>query len=137
MSRKNNTEKNITVNVIDKEIIISKAFYKKASTYGTNEYKALKKAMKENKGFDIVFKKTEGKKTYNGLTFERMEEYIKTQPNSEENFKEYEKVKDVAKSKGALYPFTKNWFLTKFKDYKGEITENEISSNYTQNAKAA
>ena len=119
----------ITVNAIAKEIVITKSFYKKASAYGTDEYKLLKEVMRENEGFEIVFKKSEGKKTYNGLSFDRMEEYIKTQANSEENLKEYEAIKKVAKAKGGLYPLTKQWFLAKFKDYKGEITENEIELN--------
>ena len=126
---------NVTVNVIEKEIIVTKAFYKKASAYGTDEYRLFKSIMAENEGFKIVIKKSEGKKTYNGLNLKRMEEYIKTQPNSNENLIEFEKVKAVAKAKGGLYPLTKKWFLDKFEDYKGEITENEIASAH--NAKLA
>lgn len=119
--------KNITVNAIDKEIVITKSFYKKASAYGTREYELLKQVMKDNKTFNIIIKSPKGGND-NGLTFKRMEEYIKTQPNSEENLREFNAVKAVAKAKGALYMHTKKWFLNKFKDYKGEITNSEIAS---------
>lgn len=115
----------ITVNSIEGTIVITKAFYKKACMYGTNEYYDLQKAMSENKDFRIEFKTSE-KKTYHGLTLERMEEYIKTQPDCEENLKSFEAVKKVAKTKGALYPLTKKWFLERFKDYKlNKITSDE------------
>lgn len=115
---------NITINPIEGTITVSEAFYKRASKYGTAEYKALRDAMNENPTFDVVFKTSE-KKSYKGLTFKRMEAYIKTQPNSEANLKEFEAVKVVAEAKGSKYPLTKNWFLNKFPEYKN----NEVSAN--------
>ena len=115
----------IIINQMERTIVITKAFYKKACMYGTNEYYDLQKAISENRDYRIVFKTSE-KKTYHGLTLERMKEYIKTQPDCEENLKSFEAVKKVAKTKGALYPLTKKWFLERFKDYKlNEITSDE------------
>jgi hypothetical protein len=116
--------KKIIVNLIEGTITISKAFNKRASKYGTAEYKELRNAIKENPTFEVEIKTSE-KKSYKGLTFKRMEAYIKTQPNSEENLKEFEAVKVVAEAKGSKYPLTKNWFLNKFPEYKN----NEVSAN--------
>ena len=108
---------NITINAIENTIIVSKSFYKKASTYGTSEYQELRKAMNENSGFAISFKTIE-KKTYNGLDFARMEAYIKTQPKSAERLAEFEEIKKVASAKGSLYPLTKKWFFETYPEYK-------------------
>ena len=115
---------NIKINPIDETITISETFYKRASKYGTAEYKALRNAFKENRTFEVVFKTSE-KNSHKGLTFKRMETYIRTQPNSEANLKVFEAVKVVAKSKGRLYPLTKKWFLKNFPEYKN----NEVSAN--------
>ena len=73
---------NITINAIENTITVSKAFYKKASVYGSAEYAELHSALRDNPTFKIVFKVIE-KKTYKALTFETMQDYIKTQPNSD------------------------------------------------------
>lgn len=119
---------NITVNAIDKSISVSKAFYKKASQYGTPEYKELRNAMQENPNFDIVFKTIE-KKTYHGLDMKRMEAYIKTQANSEEHLKTFIQVQKVAEAKGSKYPLTKKWFLETFPQYKSdEVCKSEAEA---------
>lgn len=121
--------KNVTVNVIERTITISKAYYKKASIYGSSEYKELREVMSENATFKIVFK-TIDKKTYNGLNFERMAEYINTQPNSEANLKEFEAVMKVAEAKGSKYPLTKKWFLATFPEYKlNEVSDKETGTS--------
>ena len=66
--------KNITANLIDNTLTVSKSFYKKASVCGSAEYYELRQAMIENPKFKIVFKSIE-KKTYNGLTFAVMKAY--------------------------------------------------------------
>ena len=67
----------VAVNPIAKTITISKAYYKKACIYGTSEYYEFRTVLSENEGFTVDFKVIE-KKTYKDLTFERMEEYIKS-----------------------------------------------------------
>lgn len=122
-----NTEKktNITINAIENTIIVSKAFYKKASAYGSAEYKELRNAILDNPNAQIIFK-TSDKKTYKALTFKVMEAYIKTQPDSDKMLKKFEAVKRVAKAKGSLYPLTKKWFLKAYPDYKvNEVSEAE------------
>lgn len=113
----------ITIRHENKTIEVSKSFYKKASTFGTPECCALSEAQKTFPTYTVAIKSST-KKTYNGLSFERMEDYIKTQPNSEANLMKFEAVKRIAKSKNSLYPLTKKWFLHTFPAYK----ENEVSN---------
>lgn len=121
--------KNINVDIITKTITISKAFYKKASDPRTAEYRELRTAVIENADFRIVFK-TSDKKTYNGLTFKRMKEYIETQSNSEAILAEFESVQKVAEAKGSKYPLTKKWFLETFPNYKlSEVTSEEMKKD--------
>lgn len=127
---------NITVNAIEKTITVSRSFYKKASSYGTNEYKELRKAMRDNSDFTVEFKKIQ-KKTYNGLDFSRMTDYIKTQPNSDERLAEFEEIKTIASAKGSLYPLTKKWFLETYPEYKEstlKITSNSAAPKADTNA---
>ena len=121
MANKNN---NITVNHEDNTLTVSKAFYKKASAFGSDEYYALRAAKQENEGYSIVFK-TSDKKTYHGLSFKTMEAYIKTQPDSENRLMEFEAVKRIAEIKGGKYPLTKKWFLMTYPEYK----KNTVSDN--------
>lgn len=117
----------VFVNHEDKTLTVSKAFYKKASIYGTPEYNELKAAMRDNEGYGVEFKTSE-KKTYKNLNFKRMEDYIKTQPDSEAKLMEFEAVKMIAEAKGSKYPLTKKWFLLTYPEYK----ENEVSRSETE-----
>ena len=127
----------ISINTIKKTITVSKAFYKRASAYGSAEYVALRNAMLDNPTFRIEFKTIE-KKTYNGLTFEKMMDYIKTQPDSDKIMIKFAAVQRIAKAKGSLYPLTKKWFLNTFPAYKlNEIAEAEAKKLTAELAAAA
>ena len=119
------TKKNCAavVDPINETITITKAYYKKACIFGSAEYYELRQIRAENVGFAIEFKAIE-KKTYKDLTFERMAEYIETQPNSEKQLIVFEAVKHVAEKKGSKYPLTKKWFLKNYPEYK----INEVSA---------
>ena len=125
-TKKGNIMKNITANMIDNTLTVSKSFYKKASVCGSAEYYELRQAKIENPGFKIVFKTIE-KKTYNGLTFAVMKAYIESQSNSEKQLKVFEAVKRIAEMKGSKYPLTKKWFLNAYPDFK----ENAVKENET------
>ena len=125
------TKKNFTYNFIEKTIIGSKAAINAANKGLEPEYSELCEMMSKQPTFTIAvktIKKNENKKTYGKLTFEVMEEYIKTQPNSEENLVLFEAVKKVAAAKNSKYPLTKKWFLNAFPSYK----ENEIEAEETK-----
>ena len=118
----------IIANHEDQTLIVTKALYKKASIVGSPEYYELRRAVNENKEYSIVIKSVD-KKTYHGLTFEIMEKYIETQPDSEKILVKFAAVKRIAKAKGSLYPLTKKWFLNTFPAYKeNEITEDTVET---------
>ena len=128
---------------IEKTIVGTKSAIERANVLGSDEYKALTKMMKEQPNYTVTAKvlnkKVESKKTYNGLTLKKMEEFIRTQPNSEANLIRFEAVKKEAKARNAFYPLTKQWFLANF-NYKGAITIEETKSievNDADLAKAA
>ncbi len=123
---------NITINPIENTITISKAFYKKASAFGSAEYEALRSAILDNPTAKIVFKTIE-KKTYKALTFKIMEDYIRMQPDSDKMLVKFAAVKRIAKAKNSLYPYTKHWFLKTFPAFK----ENEVSEAETEALTAA
>lgn len=117
----------IVVDHKNHQVIVSKAFYKRSSVYGTTEYCAMCEAMSNSPNYEIVFKVSE-KKTYHGLTFKIMREYIETQANSDYQLKVFEAVIRVAEAKKSKYPLTKKWFLNTYPEYKlNEVKENETS----------
>ena len=69
-------------------------------------------------GTKVTQKNETNKKTYANLTYEKMEEYIRTQANSEEMLKEFKKAKEVAKAKNQAYAATKKWFFENYPEYK-------------------
>ena len=105
------------VDMLNGKIYITKAFYKKSVNPMNPECAELARLMREHKGFSIELKET-NKKTYANLTYEKMEEYIRTQANSEEMLKEFKKAKEVAKAKNQAYAATKKWFFENYPEYK-------------------
>ena len=123
-------KKSIFVDETQRELVITKAFYKRACVFGSEEYYVLRQAKSENEGFDVVFQfQKRGKKTYDGLSFKRMRAYIETQPNSAERLIEFDAVHDVAKAKGASYALIKEWFFQTFPNYKLDEVKNDEAKN--------
>ncbi len=121
-----------TYNFIEKAIIGSKAAIEKANKGKNPEYAELSGMLAAHPDFTVRVKdiqKKEGKKTYSKLTFDRMEEYIKTQFSDKAvlNTKlvEFSAIQKVAEAKGAKYPLTKKWFLSTYPSFK----ENEVSED--------
>ena len=123
-----------TYNFIEKAIIGSKAAIERANKGKNPEYAELSGMLAAHPDFTVRVKdiqKKEGKKTYSKLTFERMEEYIRTQFADKkilnEKLIEFKAIQKVAEAKGAKYPLTKKWFLATYPSFK----ENEISKEET------
>ena len=110
-----------TVDFEARAIKCSKKAYERACKGMEPEYSELCALVERHPTFTVKIKKaseTATKNMYRNLTFQKMEDYIKTQPNSEENLAEMAMVKEIAEAKNAKYPLTKKWFLAKFPEYK-------------------
>ena len=112
-------------------IVASATTLKKARKPESPEYRVLTELLNAHPEFHVVEKdvqKKPGKKTYKGLTFQTMLDYIRTQTNSEDKIKTY---------KGCEYPLTKKWFLKTYPDYKEtDITAQEIGALLQEQEKA-
>lgn len=115
-----------TYNFVNKTIIGSKAAIARANKGINPEYRELTSMLNAHPTFNVVekiIKKSESKKTYNGLTLEMMNDYISTLDDSETKLIEFEAIKKVAEAKGAKYPLTKKWFLKTYPEFKNNDVE--------------
>ena len=127
-------------NFIEKTIIDSNAAIEKANKGKNPEYTELSGMLSAHPDFTVRVKdiqKKEGKKTYRKLTFDKMEEYIRTQfadkKTLNEKLVEFKAIQKVAEAKGAKYPLTKKWFLATYPSFK----ENEVSEQEKDSASEA
>ena len=108
------------VDFINSKIILTKKFYKAATTLNSPEYTTLMQLRRDNPGFAVELreiKKKEGKKSYRNLTYEHMEAYIITRDGKgSEAHKEFAQVKKLSQVQAGPYAYVKSWFLKKYKD---------------------
>ena len=106
-------------------IVITKAFEKAASVFGSEEYKMLQAAKNDNPGYRVVAKSkkvSDKKSDHNkGLSYKYMEKYIVAHDDESKSvMKEFMSLRSLtpeAKELGldsADYSDIKNWFLDKF-----------------------
>ncbi len=113
-----------TLNFFDKTITGAKASFNKANKGFGPEYEELTAKMAAHPDFTLVIKEqkaktTKSKRTYEGMDYKFMEDYIATFEDAS-MVKEYEAVKQMAENCGTkAYPLTKKWFLSKFSDMEG------------------
>ena len=109
---------NIIINERNKALEITKKFAAAASRFGSEEYMELKAARSEFPTFKVAIKTTsrKAKDSFKGLTYEFMENYIKSRSNSEDILKEYKDKREMGKSVAAIkaYAQIKKWFLEKY-----------------------
>lgn len=116
------TMTNITINNKKNAIEISKNFEKKASVFGSREYKMLQKARRDYPDFRVVTKTAakRNKDTYKGLTYSLMEKYISAHDEDGSIMKEFNNMRGVGEEAEAMmaeaitYGEMKAWFLDKF-----------------------
>ncbi len=109
-----------TLNFFDKTITGTKASFNKANKGFGPEYDELTSKMAAHPDFKLVVKEqkaksTKAKRSYEGMDFTFMKDYISTMTNAKALMAEYEAVKKMADDCGTkAYPLTKKWFLGKF-----------------------
>ena len=135
-----NTKNLFVIDFPTSSIVASATTLKKARKPESSEYRVLTELLCVHPNFCVIEKdiqKKPGKKTYKGLTFQTMLDYIQTQTNSEDKIKTYNAVRRIAKVKGCEYPLTKKWFLKTYPDYKEtDITAQEIGALLQEQEKA-
>ena len=135
--------KNYTINHANQSIVMTKAFAKAASRYGTPECAEIADLRRDFPMYEIKqreAKKAVNKKTYAHLTYERMEVYIRTMYGECSQQEEtYQKVRVLSKSQSGAYAFVKKWFLASFPKF-GEIeamNENDVTESSDNTLKIA
>lgn len=112
-----NTMNGLKVDMIHEEIILSKAFAKKAMNTNNPEYRAFVEARTTFPTYTIVYGKIKGnpnKQTYKGLTYAYMEKYIQLHDKSGEIMEDYKEIRLIAECCKSEYPMVKEWFLATF-----------------------
>ena len=113
----------MTINYSSHTIQMTKKFAKAAEKFGSDEYKSLQEARRDNPTFKVVIvarKTTEKKDTYKGLTYSYMEKYINAHDDAEEKMKEYKNLRGLSdEAKEALaepcsYNEIRAWFLNAY-----------------------
>ena len=135
-----------TINFINKTITGTKASFNKAGKGFGPEYEELTSKMAAHPDFTLVVKEqktktTKAKRTYEGMDYKFMEDYIATFED-ETMVKAYKAVKQMAEDCGTkAYPLVKKWFLSKFSDMEGgfdmEAAKKDISDYRIAKAQAS
>ena len=113
----------MTINYSSRTIQMTKKFAKAAEKFGSDEYKNLQEARRDNPTFKVVIvarKAAEKKDNYKGLTYSYMEKYINAHDDAEEKMKEYKNLRGLSdEAKEALaepcsYNEIRAWFLNAY-----------------------
>ena len=117
--------KNPTVRDTSRTIEVSKKFYTRASRFGSEEYKMLQEARRDNPGYKVVVAAPKASKSskpsFKGLTYEYMEKYILSHDDEKNSaMKEYMSLRamtdeaEEACAETCSYQEIKVWFLDKY-----------------------
>jgi len=112
----------IRVNHEERKIEMNKEFERRSQNPRSEEYATLQMVRRDYPHYEVglrTIKKNNNKKTYNGLTYTYMEDYIMINEPEETRAKvmeEYSKMRLIADchSKAYRYPVIKKWFLAKY-----------------------
>ena len=112
----------LTIDHKNRLIVMDRTFAMNALNTRSDEYEHLQKVRKHYPKYSVVqrhIRKNENKKTYKGLTYEYMEDYIMTHGSAKEinaNLKEFYEKRLIAECHGKAfrYPAIKRWFLEKY-----------------------
>ena len=113
------------INMYEHTIVLTKKEMTAASRYGSDAYKELQNARRDNPGYEVIIAAREVKtqrETYKGLTYEYMEKYIKTHDEEGTIWREYMifRGKPLDEKDLIPVPYTyremRKWFLDKYED---------------------
>ena len=109
----------LKINHINHTIVMDRTFARNATDTRSEECTHLQQVRRDYPGYQVVQRRirtNSNKKTYKGLTYEYMEDYILTHgtdENRKANYKEYTEKRIIAECHGKAfrYPVIKSWFL--------------------------
>lgn len=112
----------LTINHAARTIVMDRTFAKFAANTMSEEYAHLQQVRRDYPKYEVVqrqIKRNSSKKTYNGLTYEYMEDYIMTHGTVEAikaNLNEFHEMRLISECHGKAfrYPVIKSWFLDKY-----------------------
>lgn len=112
------------------EAEVSKGFMRKASIYGTEEYRLWKAFLAENPGYTMVAKVVNNTKSaQKNATYKNMEAYIRLQENSEKKLADFENIKKASKIQRDPYGNVLAWFDATYPNARAQFkTEDETNS---------
>ena len=112
----------LKINHTDRLIIMDRTFAKYAENTMSEEYAHLQQVRRDYPTYTVLrrqIKRNSNKKTYNGLTYEYMEDYIMTHGEPEtikKNLHEFHEMRLISECHGKAfrYPVIKSWFLDQY-----------------------
>lgn len=112
----------LKINYTNHTIIMDRTFAKLAQNARSDEYALLQEVRKDYPNFTVVqrsIRKNAKKKTYSGLTYDYMEEYIMQHGTEEKrlaNLRRFAELRVIAECQGKSYryPVIKSWFLDQY-----------------------
>jgi len=124
----------------NRTIIMDRTFAKYAANTMSTEYAHLQAVRQDYPNYTVTqrqIKRKATKECYRGLTYEYMEDYIKTHGSKEEvttNLADYKELKLISQchSTSRRYPTIKKWFLAKYP----EVMEFGVTVDEAAEAKA-
>ncbi len=125
--------KDYRMNFATRTLTISKAFAGKAvSCPNSKEGQIMEQCRSLCPDLKIAYfsRKASNSKPYGGITYTKMENYIKLYENSDELLEMFKLVKEVAKIQKCKRKFVYNWFVAQFPNYE-EMPEIRNGKLYT------
>ena len=112
-------DNNCKIDFMNKEIRITKKFYKESQEFGTEAFHRMSVLLDQFPSFRITIPQT--KNTNRNLlmtnpTYDFMMRYFRMN-NDEEGMREFEHVRDLARYTKFGYNMVKRWFLSKYKPF--------------------
>lgn len=115
---------------VNRRIIITREFNKKANLFGSEEYKTLQKLRNDLPDYLVVFAAPHRKTSVKSrMTLERMVRYIEKQPDKEAILADLDKVRHPTDCiNAAPFGVVKEWFFKRFPNY-GQMTPIDDKGN--------
>lgn len=133
MKEVNTMKNNYKVDFAKGKIILTRDFTNKANIVNSEEYKILRQLKKDFPNLTIsqkTAKTNTTKTTYNGLTLDRMEQFIIRFDNS--SLQLFNEKKEYYKKTNSSFAPIKSWFIANYKNYKEiEIGKSIVSITVT------